>query len=150
MLLFLLSAGIFIFRGSLLRHIADQRITLLEQRYGLDISYSELHMKGLNTIVIDGLSVVPQERDTLFALQSLNVRIGLWKLMWGDIKIKEVRLDGLSLNFIKKDSIANYDFLFRTSAEPTAPSEQSTSTDNIKPPFRIITRQWRTHPPYYH
>ena len=38
MLLFLLSAGIFIFRGSLLRHIADQRITLLEQRYGLDIS----------------------------------------------------------------------------------------------------------------
>ena len=54
MLLFLLSAGIFIFRGSLLRHIADQRITLLEQRYGLDISYSELHMKGLNTIAIDG------------------------------------------------------------------------------------------------
>ena len=53
MLLFLLSAGIFIFRGSLLRHIADQRITLLEQRYGLDISYSELHMKGLNTIAID-------------------------------------------------------------------------------------------------
>ena len=129
MLLFLLSAGIFIFRGSLLRHIADQRITLLEQRYGLDISYSELHMKGLNTIAIDGLSVVPQERDTLFALQSLNVRIGLWKLMWGDIKIKEVRLDGLSLNFIKKDSIANYDFLFRTSAEPTSPSEQSSSTD---------------------
>ena len=70
MLLFLLPAGIFIFRGSLLRHIADQRITLLEQRYGLDISYSELHMKGLNTIAIDGLSVVPQERDTLFALQS--------------------------------------------------------------------------------
>ena len=59
-------------------------------------------MKGLNTIAIDGLSVVPQERDTLFALQSLNVRIGLWKLMWGDIKIKEVRLDSLSLNFIKK------------------------------------------------
>ena len=86
-------------------------------------------MKGLNSIAIDGLSVVPQERDTLFALQSLNVRIGLWKLMWGDIKIKEVRLDGLSLNFIKKDSIANYDILFRTSAEPIAPSEQSTSTD---------------------
>ena len=69
--------------------------------------------RSLNTIAIDGLSVVPQERDTLFALQSLNVRIGLWKLMWGDIKIKEVRLDGLSLNFIKKDSIANYDFLSR-------------------------------------
>lgn len=102
MLLFLLSTGIFIFRGSLLRHIADKRIVRLEQRYGLDISYNKLHMKGLNTISIDGLNVVPQKRDTLLSLQPLNIRIGLWKLLWGDIKIKEVRLDGLSLNFIKK------------------------------------------------
>ena len=75
MLLFLLSTGIFIFRGSLLRHIADKRITRLEQRYGLDISYNKLHMKGLNTISIDGLNVVPQKRDTLLSLQSLNIRI---------------------------------------------------------------------------
>ena len=129
MLLFLLSTGIFIFRGSLLRHIADKRITRLEQRYGLDISYNKLHMKGLNTISIDGLNVVPQKRDTLLSLQSLNIRIGLWKLLWGDIKIKEVRLDGLSLNFIKKDSTANYDFLFLPSSDVTASNESNTSTD---------------------
>ncbi|KAA5448456.1 penicillin-binding protein, partial [Bacteroides cellulosilyticus] len=129
MLLFLLSTGIFIFRGSLLRHIADKRITRLEQRYGLDISYNKLHMKGLNTISIDGLNVVPQKRDTLLSLQSLNIRIGLWKLLWGDIKIKEVRLDGLSLNFIKKDSTANYDFLFLPSSEVTASNESNISTD---------------------
>lgn len=129
MLLFLLSTGIFIFRGSLLRHITDKRIVRLEQRYGLDISYNKLHMKGLNTISIDGLNVVPQKRDTLLSLQSLNIRIGLWKLLWGDIKIKEVRLDGLSLNFIKKDSTANYDFLFLPSSEVTASNENNTSTD---------------------
>ena len=129
MLLFLLSTGIFIFRGSLLRHIADKRIVRLEQRYGLDISYNKLHMKGLNTISVDGLNVVPQKRDTLLSFQSLNIRIGLWKLLWGDIKIKEVRLDGLSLNFIKKDSTANYDFLFLPSSEVTASNESNTSTD---------------------
>ena len=129
MLLLLLSTSIFIFRGSLLRHIADKRITRLEQRYGLDISYNKLHMKGLNTISIDGLNVVPQKRDTLLSLQSLNIRIGLWKLLWGDIKIKEVRLDGLSLNFIKKDSTPNYDFLFLPSSEVTASNESNTSTD---------------------
>ena len=129
MLLFLLSTGIFIFRGSLLRHIADKRIVRLEQRYGLDISYNKLHMKGLNTISVDGLNVAPQKRDTLLSLQSLNIRIGLWKLLWGDIKIKEVCLDGLSLNFIKKDSTANYDFLFLPSSEVTASNESNTSTD---------------------
>lgn len=129
MLLFLLSTGIFIFRGSLLRHIADKRIVRLEQRYGLDISYNKLHMKGLNTISVDGLNVAPQKRDTLLSLQSLNIRIGLWKLLWGDIKIKEVCLDGLSLNFIKKASTANYDFLFLPSSEVTASNESNTSTD---------------------
>lgn len=124
MLLFLLLATAFISRGSLLRHVADKRIARLEQRYGLDISYNQLRMKGLNTISVSGLNVVPEERDTLLALQSLNVRINLWKLLWGDINIKDVRMDGLSLNFIKQGPVANYDFLFL----PHSESEKSTPT----------------------
>lgn len=86
MLLFLLSTGIFIFRGSLLRHIADKRITRLEQRYGLDISYNKLHMKGLNTISIDGLNVVPQKRDIIafpsisqYPYRSLETAVGRYQ-----------------------------------------------------------------------
>lgn len=124
MLLFLLLATAFISRGSLLRHVADKRIARLEQRYGLDISYNQLRMKGLNTISVSGLNVVPEERDTLLALQSLNVRINLWKLLWGDINIKDVRMDGLSLTFIKQGPVANYDFLFL----PHSESEKSTPT----------------------
>ncbi len=72
-------------------------------------------MKGLNTISIDGLNVVPQKRDTLLSLQSLNIRIGLFGNCVGDIKIKEVRLTD-SHQFHKKDSTANYDFLFLPSS----------------------------------
>ena len=130
MLLFLLLAIAFISRGSLLRHVADKRIARLEQRYGLDISYGQLRMKGLNTVSVNGLNVVPEKRDTLLALQSLNVRISLWRLLWGDVNIKDVRLDGLSLNFIKQGSAANYDFLFLPPAESekAIPNPQS-STD---------------------
>ena len=53
-------------------------------------------MKGLNTISIDGLNVVPQKERYIafpsisqYPYRSLETAVG-------DIKIKEVRLDGLS------------------------------------------------------
>lgn len=128
---FLLLATVYICRNSLLRHVANQRITHLEQRFGLDMAYSGLSMKGISTISLQGLTVIPENRDTLLALQSLDVRISLWKSLWGGIRVKDVKMDGLTLNFIKRDSIANYDFLFLRSHNPssTTPPEEKSSSD---------------------
>lgn len=130
-LLFLIISIIYICRGNILRRIANQRIVHLEQRYGLGIAYSHLSMKGINTISLQGLIVVPQNRDTLLTLQSLDVRISLWKLLWGNIRVRDVQMNGLVLNFIKQDSIANYDFLFLPSHKPdaTTPQKENTSSD---------------------
>lgn len=130
-LLFLIVSIIYICRGNILRHIANQRIVHLEQRYGLDIAYTDLNLKGINTISLQGLIIVPENRDTLLALQSLDVRISLWKMLWGNVRVKNVQMDGLVLNFIKQDSIANYDFLFLPAHNPdaTTSQEENTSSD---------------------
>lgn len=104
-------ATLYLCRGSLLQHVADRRIDRLEQRYKLDIAYDKLTMKGLSTVSLHGFTVVPEHRDTLLRLHSLEVRISLWKLLWGNIKVRNVQMDGLKLDFIKQDSTANYDFL---------------------------------------
>ena len=124
-ILFVLLAVVILYscRNSLLRHIADRRITRLEQSYGLDVKYNELTLSGLSTISLRHLTVVPQQRDTLLTLQSLDVRLSLWHLISGDINVKSVQMDSLSLNFIKQDSIANYDFLFMPHARQIAAQE---------------------------
>lgn len=108
----LLLTGLYISKGSLLRHVANQRINHLEQYYGLNIAYTKLQMKGLGTVSLEDLTVVPIHRDTLLKLGSLDVRINLWQMLWGNIEVKKIQMDHLDLSFIKKDSIANYDFLF--------------------------------------
>lgn len=128
-MLFLAMATLYLCRGSLLQHVADRRIDRLEQRYKLDIAYDKLTMKGLSTVSLHGFTVVPEHRDTLLRLHSLEVRISLWKLLWGNIKVRNVQMDGLKLDFIKQDSTANYDFLFlpphtAPSAEGAQPSGQ--------------------------
>ncbi len=124
----LLAAGVlFISRNAILRSMADKRIKQIEQSHGLRIRYANLHVSGLKDIILDGLSVVPADRDTLLTLQSVDVRISLNQLLMGNIEIRNVRLDGLKVDFIKQDSIANYDFLFRPKGDtPATPTPSST------------------------
>jgi len=112
LILFIFLFCAFLSRNVLLRFYADRRISDIEMRYGLNIRYQNLAFKGLNTIQLNRLTVIPQHRDTLLTLQNLDVRIGLWKLLQGQPDVREVHLNGLNVHFIKKDSIANYDFLF--------------------------------------
>jgi len=103
---------LFAFRNVILCHIVDKRTTRAEQTYGLQIHYQELRMKGCNEVALQGLYIVPNQRDTLLTLQSVNVKLSFWELLKGEIEVRNVLMNGLAINFIKYDSIANYDFLF--------------------------------------
>lgn len=115
--------GLYIGRNSLLQSMADKRLRRIETTHGLTIRYDELRLKGLNEVSLEGLSVVPDKRDTLLTLQSLDVCLNFWQLLGGAIEVKNVRLDGLNILFNKQDSVANYDFLFRKQQKPDAPDE---------------------------
>ncbi len=69
-------------------------------------------MKGYNEVALQGLSIVPNQRDTLLTLQSVSVKLSFWELLKGEIEVRNVLMNGLAINFIKQDTIANYDFLF--------------------------------------
>jgi hypothetical protein len=109
--------SLYLSRNALLRSIVDKRTSHIEQTHGLRIHYDNLEMNGLNEIILEGLSVVPEQRDTLLTLTSTRVKLNFWKLLSRKIKIRYVAADGITLAFTKRDSVANYDFLFRKKPE---------------------------------
>lgn len=127
---------LFAFRNVILCHIVDKRATRAEQTYGLQIHYQELRMKGYNEVALQGLSIVPNQRDTLLTLQSVNVKLSFWELLKGEIEVRNVLMNGLAINFIKHDSIANYDFLFfkrqqEAELQPVIESDYANRIDRI-------------------
>ncbi|MDO4165517.1 MAG: biosynthetic peptidoglycan transglycosylase [Bacteroides sp.] len=142
-LLFLLAIIGYALRGCLLRSVADRRIARLEQRYGLNIGYTDLGMKGLSTVSVSGLTVVPDERDTLLSLQSLDVDLSLWMLLRGHVYVESVQMDSLLLRFTKHDSVANYDFLFLPPrpTETDAPAAQSTKQPDTPTDYCLRTNR---------
>lgn len=121
-LLILTGTALYMGRNSLLRHLADSKINQAGQQYGLTIHYQSLKLSGPTQVKLTELSVVPNERDTLITLHSLEVNLNLFSLSRGRIEIHKIITNGLSIHFTKKDSIANYDFLFRKN-NPTASSD---------------------------
>ena len=93
-------------------------------------------MEGCNKVVLQGLSIIPNQRDTLLTLQSVNVKLSFWKLLKGEVEVRNVHMDGLAINFIKYDSLANYDFLFlkrqqETESKPAIESNYANRIDRV-------------------
>ena len=137
-ILFICLVGIYLSRSILLRSIANKRTTHIEQTYGLHIHYENLEMCSLNEVSIQGLSVVPEQRDTLLTLQAVNVKLNFWKLLKGNFEVRNIHMNGLTIAFIKRDSVANYDFLFskrqyqsEATTKPAAESNYSHRIDRI-------------------
>ena len=126
--LFICLISIYLSRNMLLHSITNKRTTHIEQTYGLQIHYQNLQMKGCNEVTLQGLSIVPNQRDTLLTLQSVNVRLNFWKLLKGNIEVRNVHMNGLAIAFIKRDSAANYDFLF-SGHHPEATTEPVIETN---------------------
>lgn len=119
-LLVLTGVGLFLSRGAILRHIAGSRLESVSRRYGLAISYEKLSMPSFTTVLLEGLSVVPLQRDTLLKVGEAEVRLDFFPLLGGRISVNQVTTDGVELTFIKRHGISNYDFLFRRSKDSKA------------------------------
>ena len=104
LLLLLLAGGLWLFRNRILNRIAERKITQVEERYGLEVHYDELRFEGTGCLFLNGLSVVPEERDTLLTLRSATFNLGFWQLLKGNVEVMDVALDGLTVILSKRTS----------------------------------------------
>ncbi|MBP7293245.1 MAG: penicillin-binding protein, partial [Bacteroides sp.] len=71
----------------------DRRIAKAKREQGLSISYQSLELKGVSHIEMNGLAIIPEQRDTLLQLQTLRLEFNFWKLFGGHLEVKDVQLD---------------------------------------------------------
>ncbi len=84
-----------------------------KKEYGLNIQIKKSTFSGLRFIDFEDISVVPDHRDSLASIRRFRVGIKLFPLLLGDVKLSHIAFENGKINLVRKDSIANYDFLFR-------------------------------------
>ncbi|GAA4782287.1 biosynthetic peptidoglycan transglycosylase [Olivibacter ginsenosidimutans] len=104
--------------------IYNKRETLLEKAlvkvkkealhdYDLEVSIQKAYFSGFSKVTFERFRVKPRNREQLLGVDFLDVDLKLWPLLSGDVKVFALNMHDAKLSFIKKDSLSNYDFLFR-------------------------------------
>lgn len=128
---------LYLCRNIILQYIVEKKSATIEASYQLQIHYDKLDLIGLKEVHLQHLTVTPEKRDTLLSLESLNVQLNFWQLIIGNIEVHSVKMKGLNLNFTKRGSVANYEFLFIKKG-PSEEEQSSMKEDYGKRTNRIL------------
>lgn len=100
-------------REALLRSAIERGINKAKLDYGLNVKIGTAAFSGLSTVSFKNITIVPENRDSLADIHDFRVGVKLFPLLVGDIKLSEINLNNGKINLVKKDSVSNYDFIFR-------------------------------------
>ena len=112
-------------RERLLKTALDRGIKKARRDYQLDVKIASARFTGLTTIAFTGISVVPENRDSLARIDRVEVGVKFWPLLRGQIGLSDMTLQNGLVQVVKHDSLTNVDFLIRRRKKAVA-----TSTDD--------------------
>lgn len=100
-------------REALLKKIMAKAINKAQTDFGLDVKIGEYGFSGFSNVHMKDISIVPKDRDTLSTISDLTVGVKLWPLIFGDVKLAEIKLNSGNLNVVFRDSLSNLDFILK-------------------------------------
>ncbi len=100
-------------REAMLNTIMAKAINKAKKEYGLTVSIGKAGFSGLSTVSMERISVVPKDRDTLTSIQGLTVGVKIFPLLFGNVKLSEIKLNNGKLNVVIRDTLTNLDFILK-------------------------------------
>ncbi|MFC3198464.1 transglycosylase domain-containing protein [Parapedobacter deserti] len=101
----------------------------MNRDHQIDLAIGKAYFSGLTTVTFEDVSATPHDRNQLARVDDVAISVKLFPLITGDVKFGRVRARNVRIQLMKKDSISNYDFLFK--APDTVASENSQPAENI-------------------
>lgn len=111
-------------REAILQKVIGKATAKAKNEYNLDVKIGSAHFSSLSTVAITDLSVIPEQRDSLLHIALFSVKVKILPLLFGDVKLSEVKLSNGRLNLTSKNGVKNFDFLFK--------KKKDTSTNKSK------------------
>jgi len=118
-------------REALLKKMVAKTIAKADKDYGLDVKIGSAGFTGLSTVKMTAISVVPKDRDTLSNIAELSVGVRLWPLIFGNVKLAELKLNNGFVNIVLKDSITNIDFILKRKKKDSTTTKSKVNLADI-------------------
>lgn len=126
-------AGVYAFanRERLLKSALEKGIRKAKRDYHLDVKVGTARFTSLTKVDFTGISVVPEDRDSLARIGHVEIGVRLLPLLWGSIGLSDMTLENGLIQVVKQDSLTNVDFLLRRN------KKDSTSANDDRKPVNL-------------
>ncbi|MBF9255329.1 transglycosylase domain-containing protein [Pontibacter sp. 172403-2] len=104
-------ALLLIFRSRLLDYAIQRVVAKVEAKYPADLNIKNADFVDLNSVLITGISFVPDNRDTLFVTDSVYATVSIRSIFRGSLVFKRLEVRDGYLTAVKKENQNNYSFL---------------------------------------
>ncbi|WP_266366936.1 transglycosylase domain-containing protein [Tellurirhabdus rosea] len=111
-------------REALLQTVLERGIKKAKRDYKLDVTVGSSRFTGLSTVAFTDIAVVPEERDSLLRIDSVEVGVSLWPLLVGKVAVSSLNLQNGLVNVVRRDSLTNIDFLLKRKKDSTQTEEK--------------------------
>lgn len=118
-------------REALLNKMVAKAISKAEKDYGLDVKIGEYGFKGLSSVHMNQVSVVPKDRDTLTTISDITVGVKIFPLLFGDVKLSEVAIKDGKLNVVMRDTLTNIDFILKRKKKDSTTTKSKVDLSEI-------------------
>ena len=107
-LLLLMFISFFIFRNQILDKSISKISEKMKTEYQSDFSIKEANFNGFSGITMQDISLVPQNGDTLFRINSLESEINFWRLFTGDLQLGTLLIKDGFVHAVENEKGKNY------------------------------------------
>ncbi len=110
--------------------LKDKAISFVEGKIGTPVKLDKIAISFPKEIVVKGLYLESQEKDTLVYVKHLGVDIGLFGLLNNKLSVNSVDLDGLTAH-VKRDTLQRFNFDYIIEAFATEEEKEDTPSSMV-------------------
>ena len=127
LLLFFLLAIVSLQIPSVQNYAKEKVVTYIEQKIKTKFKVDTLTIQFPKKIILKGVYLEDQKKDTLFAGEKLAADISLFELISNKVEINSLELVGISANLNRNSkAVFNFDFIVQAFASPKKQNSEST------------------------
>lgn len=129
--LILLFAIFLSLRGSIVKSIFEHKCASIYSRYGLAVKADKIGFSGIRTVLVEKLSAIPEQKDTLFCIDKAEVKLSIADLALLRVNPLEISLTNPKINLVGERDSSNYSFLL-SSKKDTLQFSEPTNEGNTR------------------
>lgn len=132
----------FAFRNMLLHKAIDKISNKVNRDYHVTFHVEQAGFTGLSSVHLTGISLVPQNHDSILYIGEVKTSVKLWYALFLDFRLQELEVNNGYLNLIKDERGRNIDaFLKRDSVSSGSSSETTSGSRNLaKTAYKLINK----------